>query len=117
MNYLFAFVLYLITVAIETPILYAGLGTQHSRGRRIFAGFWLNACTHPMVTLFFPHWFDPTTDRPLYLLVSETFAPLAECLIFWISYRPLRQPGREHGLHRLGQSCVLFPRRTGIPYN
>ncbi len=95
MTYRYAFELYLLTVAIETPILFFGLGREHSRARRIFAGFWLNACSHPMVTLVFPALFDYNTDRVRYLLLSETWAPAAECLIFWLAYRPLRQPARD----------------------
>jgi len=74
---------YLFTVAIETPILLVGLSPQHSARRRLFAGIWLTGCTYPIVILVLSQLF---TDRGIYLLVAETFAPIAECLLFWIAF-------------------------------
>ena len=47
---------------------------------------WLTACTYPVVVLILPAIFfgEP---RWLYLLVAETFAPVAECLLFWVAFR------------------------------
>lgn len=73
---------YVFTVAIETPILFFGLARPYSWTTRLFAGLWLTACTYPIVVLVLPMWFDPTTNRFWYLLVAESFAPVAECLLF-----------------------------------
>ncbi|MGE3808929.1 MAG: hypothetical protein AB7K24_30055, partial [Gemmataceae bacterium] len=74
---------YLFTIVVETPILLLCLATRHSLSRILFAGLWLTACTYPIVVLVLPLIFDPTYERTTYLLVAETFAPLAECLLFW----------------------------------
>jgi hypothetical protein len=78
---------YLATILIETPILLLGLSTRHSLGRRLFAGIWLTACTYPMVVLVFPALIDAEQGRWRYLAVAETFAPLAECWLFWAAFK------------------------------
>jgi hypothetical protein len=90
----FLLVGYLLTVSIETPILLLGLSARHSWERRLFAGLWLNACSYPIVILVLPQLFDPETQRPLYLLVAETFAPLAECALFWAAFGTREETGR-----------------------
>lgn len=76
---------YLLTILIETPILLAGLSPVHSVKRKLFAGVWLTACTYPIVVLVLPLLFAP--DQHLaYLLVAETFAPVAECVLFWLAF-------------------------------
>jgi hypothetical protein len=77
---------YLLTVAVETPVLLLALSRRHSLARRLFAGVWLTACTYPVVWYVIPHFFDPVEERGWYLLVAETFAPLAECLTFWAAF-------------------------------
>lgn len=77
---------YLFSVLIETPILLAGLSPCHSFKRKLFAGIWLTACTYPIVVIVLPQWFDPTDDRVRYLIVAETFAPVAECLLFFLAF-------------------------------
>lgn len=74
---------YLFTIAIETPILFFGLSPPHSKKRRIFSGIWLTACTYPIVVLVLPLLF---TERWLFILVGEIFAPLAECALFWLAF-------------------------------
>jgi hypothetical protein len=76
---------YLFTVAIETPILFFGLSARHSKGRRLFAGFWLTACTYPIVTLVLPLLLE-NYSRAAYLTVAEIFAPVAECVLFWLAF-------------------------------
>ena len=76
---------YLFTILIETPILVLGLSGRHSLRRKLFAGVWLTACTYPIVTLVLPLLFAPQS-RTLYLLVAETFAPVAECALFWLAF-------------------------------
>jgi hypothetical protein len=85
---------YLLTIAIETPILLVGLSARHSMRHRIVAGIWLTACTYPIVTLVLPLllW---NRDRSLFLLVAEVFAPVAECLLFWLAFGRRSEFGRR----------------------
>ena len=80
------FKMYLITISIETPILLLGLSPRHSIGRRLFCGVWLTACTYPILWLVLPPLFDMEKQRWLYLLIGETFVPIAECAIFWAAF-------------------------------
>jgi hypothetical protein len=77
---------YLLTIAIETPVLFLGLSPHHSKLRRIGAGLWLTACTYPIVVLVLPL-LMVNQSRAVFLLVAETFAPLAECALFWMAFR------------------------------
>jgi len=45
---------YVMTFALETPVLFFGLSPPHSKSRRIAAGFWLNACSYPIVVVTVP---------------------------------------------------------------
>jgi len=76
---------YLLTIAIETPILVIGLSERHSTRRRLLAGVWLTACTYPIVTLVLPLVLV-NHSRGLFLLVAEVFAPVAECVLFWLAF-------------------------------
>jgi hypothetical protein len=76
---------YLLTILIETPVLLIGLSKRHSIKRRLIAGAWLTACTYPIVVLVLPPLFA-NTSRATYLIVAETFAPVAECVLFWLAY-------------------------------
>jgi hypothetical protein len=78
---------YAMTVAIELPILLFGLARCHSIGVRLFAAFWLTACTYPIVILVLPLVLPAESSRWLYLLLAETFAPLAEMALFWLAFR------------------------------
>jgi len=80
---------YAITIVLEMPVLILGLSPRHGFLRRVFAGYWLTACTYPIVILVLPEiiW------RPLgeagywpYVAVAEVFAPAAECALFWLAY-------------------------------
>jgi hypothetical protein len=75
---------YVLTVTVELPILVVGLGTEHSLRRRLAAGFWLTACTYPVVVLALPPllWSPSWGSRWLYLIVAESFAALGECGLF-----------------------------------
>ena len=83
---------YFLTILIETPILLIGLSARHSMKRRIFAGIWLTACTYPVVTLMLPLVFAHSS-RVVYLLVAETFAPVAECGLFWLAFGNINELG------------------------
>ena len=87
---------YLLTVLIELPVLLVGLQPRHNFKRRLLAGLWLTACTYPIVILVLPALLSPASQRPAYLLVAETFAPAAECVLFWaacVREDPEAQPG------------------------
>jgi hypothetical protein len=73
---------YLVTVAIEAPILFFGLNPKYAWKTRLFAGFWLTACTYPIVWLVLPFWLDADNNWEFYIVVAEIFAPLAECFLF-----------------------------------
>lgn len=75
---------YLITVAIETPVLLVGLSRTHSWRRRVAAGFWLNACSYPIVVIVLPALLG--LESPFYLPVAETFAPVCECTLFALAF-------------------------------
>lgn len=79
-------IFYLITVAVELPVLLVGLSRRHPLRHRLFAGFWLTACTYPIVWLVLPAVIDRRDYNALYLAVAETFAPLAECVLFWLMF-------------------------------
>jgi hypothetical protein len=74
---------YVLGVAIETVILAVGLSSRHGLRRRLFAGVWLTSCTYPVVVWVLPFFIDAARSRSAYLFAAETFAPAAECLLFW----------------------------------
>ncbi|MDX1929129.1 MAG: hypothetical protein SFV81_21555 [Pirellulaceae bacterium] len=76
---------YLLTVLIESPFLWLLL-PKLKLSQRFWLGLWLTACTYPIVVLVMPTAMDGVS-RGVYLLVAETFAPLAECCLFWLSIR------------------------------
>jgi hypothetical protein len=76
---------YAITISLETLILLLLLSRRHSIQVRLFAGVWLTLCTYPVVWLVLPPLFAPD-QRGWYLLVAETFAPLAEVMLFWLAF-------------------------------
>lgn len=73
---------YLLTVAIELPVLLLGLSHGHPMRTRLIAGFWLTACTYPMVVFVLPLTVGACWGPIAYLAIAETFAPVMECLIF-----------------------------------
>ena len=83
--WLFLPVGYLLTVAVETPVLVLLLSARHPVRRRLFAGLWLTACTYPVVVLVLPVLFANSSRAP-YLAVAEVFAPVAECALFWLAF-------------------------------
>lgn len=85
---------YLFTILIETPVLLIGLSSRHPIKRRLFAGVWLTACTYPIVVLVMPLLFI-NASRTMYLIVAETFAPVAECALFWLAYGKSEELGKR----------------------
>ena len=84
---------YLLSILIETPVLLIGLSKRHSIRRRLIAGVWLTACTYPIVVLVLPPLFI-NTSRANYLIVAETFAPVGECILFWLAYGERKELGK-----------------------
>ena len=82
---------YLLTILIETPILVLGLSGRHPLKRRLAAGIWLTACTYPIVVLVLPLLLE-NASRITYLIVAETFAPVAECALFWLAFGDREAP-------------------------
>jgi len=85
---------YPFTILIETPILLVGLSRRHSFKQKLFAGVWLTACTYPIVVLVLPLLFAGAS-RAIYLAVAETFAPVAECVLFWLAYGKSIEMGKR----------------------
>lgn len=84
--WLFLPVGYLTTILIETPILLLLLPKKLSVKQKLLCGIWLTACTYPVVVLVLPAIFLESS-RLLYLIIAEIFAPLAECILFWLAFR------------------------------
>ena len=97
---------YLLTIAIETPVLLTALSRRHPVRHRLFAGAWLTACTFPVVWLVLPQVFHPGAQRVAYLAVAETFAPTTECLLFWLAFGK-REPRSRGALLRDFAAVVL----------
>lgn len=84
---------YLLTILIEAPILLLGLSGRHSGPRRLLAGIWLTACTYPIVTLVLPLLFTDSS-RTVYLVIAEIFAPVGECVLFWLAFGSRSEIGK-----------------------
>ncbi len=92
---------YVLTIFFEMPVLLVGLSPQHSWRRKVFAGFWLTACTYPIVILVLPLLLEERFGRVTFLAIAETFAPAAECLLFWLAFYQ-GPKGDEHVASRKG---------------
>lgn len=79
---------YLLTVAVEVPVLLVGLSPRHSVRELIVAGLALTAFTYPIVVCVLPPLVWEPLGRTWYLMVAETFAPVAEWLLFRVAYGP-----------------------------
>lgn len=78
-----------LSVALEAPVLLVGLSPRHSVWRRLWSAVWLTACTYPIVILVLPQliW-RPWSDAGYwpYVATAEVFAPVAECVLFWLAF-------------------------------
>ena len=105
---------YFVTVLIETPILCIGLSRRHSMTRRVLMGLWLTACTYPIVVLVLPPLLFTSAGVSTYVIVAEIFAPLAECLLFWIWVRKIDKDyrgwdvGRDFAVIVLANLCSFL---------
>ena len=79
---------YLMTVVIEMPVLIVGLSPRHCMRDRVAAGLALTAFTYPIVVCVLPPLVWGPCGRVWYLVVAETFAPVAECLLFRLAHGP-----------------------------
>lgn len=79
---------YLLTIALETPVLLAFLSRRHSWTTKLLASFWLTACTYPIVILVLPLLIGEPFGYIAYVAVAEVFAPVAECVLFLLLTRP-----------------------------
>ncbi len=102
--YLWAFlpIGYLFSVVVEGVILGLALSRWHPWRHRLFAAVWLTAATYPVVILVLPTLFPAPEQRWLYLICAETFAPLAECLLFRLAFHrecqvPISSQWRDYG--------------------
>lgn len=77
---------YLLTVAIEAPILWLALSPRHGAADRLWAGLGLTAFSYPLVAVALPLALAGHVGRGGYLLVAETLAPLSECGLFWCAF-------------------------------
>src|SRR5262245_42243392 len=84
--WLFLPVGYLITILVETPILLIGLSPKVTFKQKLLCGVWLTACTYPIVVLVLPTLMQGF-PRWEYLSIAEIFAPVAECMLFWLAFR------------------------------
>jgi hypothetical protein len=100
---------YVLTVLIELPILLAALSPRHRWPRRVTAGLWLTGCTYPVVVLVFPYLIR---SQWMCVLVSETFAPLAEWGLFILAFpEPAprsRADGLRDGIAIIGANLASF---------
>ncbi len=77
---------YLLTVAIEGPILLAALSPRHGWRTRLHAAWWLTACTYPIVILVLPILIEPSLGWWGCTLIAEVFAAVAEALLFHAAF-------------------------------
>lgn len=73
---------YLLTISLETPVLFAGLRGRYTNREILVAGAALTACSYPFVAVIFPMIWNPYENYNTYILVSEIFAPVSECAVF-----------------------------------
>jgi hypothetical protein len=93
---------YVLSVAVETPVLLACLSRRHPLQDRLFAGVWLTACSYPVVSLVIPLIIDPRQYWIPYLCIAETFAPLSECIVFWLAFGEKAEWGRRSFYQDMG---------------
>jgi len=74
---------YLLTVALEAPVLLVGLRRSLPDVRtRLMAACWLTGVTYPVVVIVLPLLLWPVTSYATYIAVAEVFAIVTECLLY-----------------------------------
>jgi hypothetical protein len=94
---------YLVTIALETPILLIGLSRIHSLKTRMLVGVWLTACSYPIVVIVLPILMSEYSHL-VFLSVAETFAPTAECALFWLAF----SRGKDSTRRTIAQDCIAI---------
>ena len=77
---------YLLTVAVETPVLLVALSPAHGWRRRLAAGLWLTACTYPLLLLALPLLIHPAAHPTAYIAVGEVGVAAAESALFHLAF-------------------------------
>lgn len=103
---------YLLTIAFETPVLFFGLGKRYSSTQKLCAGALLTACSYPFVVLLFPQFWNPYTNYSNYLLVSEIFAPICECIVFVFAFQCKQKQSSKNRL--LDYFCIVLANLTSF---
>ncbi|BCS32320.1 hypothetical protein TBR22_A15300 [Luteitalea sp. TBR-22] len=78
---------YVVTLAIEAPILSLGLSRPVVGWQRLAVAAWLTAVTYPVVVVALPLALPASTPWLAYFLIAETFAIVTECLLFRLAWR------------------------------
>lgn len=86
---------YMLTVLLETPVLYWGLSSRYTANEKLLAGALLTACSYPFVAVVFPLLINPFENYTNYIIVSEVFAPLSECIIFAFLFQRSKKLSRK----------------------
>lgn len=73
---------YALTVLLETPVLWVGLGRTHGTRTRLLAAAWMTGVTYPIVAVALPVLLWPHATYLTYLGVAESFAMLVEMALF-----------------------------------
>jgi hypothetical protein len=76
---------YLLTIAIETPILLLGLSRHHPKQATLARGH-LADCVYLSDRHTCAAALLVNQSRAVFLLVAELFAPVAECVLFWLAF-------------------------------
>ncbi len=97
---------YTLGVILETPVLMAGLSACHSLKSKFKAGLLLTACTYPFVIIVMPRLINPDMHNTLYMAVTETLVPIAECALFWLIFHR-RLPPSASGTGVLSHNVVI----------
>lgn len=109
---------YCLTILIEIPILCLGLSAKYSLRERVVSGVWLTAFTYPCVVLVFPAVLSLAgiNSHSVYLLIAETYAPLAEILLFrYLQRQPVwRRPDRDAAVILLANLCSFLAGEAGL---
>jgi hypothetical protein len=95
---------YVLTILVESPVLWLFLPKLTIK-QRLWNGVWLTACTYPIVVLVLPALMSECS-RGAYLLIAETFAPIAECGLFWLAIRGTHAFDRRDWLVSFGTIVV-----------
>lgn len=75
-----------VTILVETAVLWILLSGRHTMVAKIFAGAWLSLCTLPLVWMVLPAVPSLAAAPTAYMVVAELTAPLLECGLFWRAF-------------------------------